>query len=341
MNNDLTHLDQLTKDVEQLIKLTQQKVAAQVNQSLVILYWSIGERINKDILKESRAEYGKNIIEQLAKSLTEKYGRGYSSRNLFRMAKFSKYFTDKKIVSTLSAQLSWSHFQELLGVSDALQREFYAEMSRTERWGVRALRAKIGGKLFERTPISKKPKNLIQSEINQLRDQNIISPLMVFKDPYVLDFLELDREYSEKDLENAILNEIIKFIRELGSDFCLVDRQKRMMIGTDDYYLDLLFFHRKLRRLIAIDLKLDRFKPMHKAQMELYLNWLNTYEKHPEEKPPLGIIMCADKKQELIELLELDKSGIHVAQYVTELKPLRHLENRLHHMLEIARDKIK
>jgi predicted nuclease of restriction endonuclease-like (RecB) superfamily len=301
----------------------------------------VGSCIEKSLLSKKRAEYGEKIIINLAQKLTISFGRGYSRPNLFKMVRFFKLFPDEQIVLTLSRQLSWSHFQEFIGLEDDLKRKFYTEICRIEKWGVRTLRAKIGSKLFERTAIAKKPDKVIEQDITELKKTDLMSTDMVFRDPYILDFLQLGKEYSEKDLENAILNEIVRFIQELGSDFCFVDRQKRISVGDDDYYLDLLFFHRRLKRLIAIELKLDKFLPSHKGQMELYLRWLDKYEKCPGEESPLGIILCAEKKQELVELLEVNKSGIHVAKYVTELKPLQQLEDKLPDVVQIAQEKIE
>jgi predicted nuclease of restriction endonuclease-like (RecB) superfamily len=338
--SEQTAFNQLFLDISHIIEQAKHHAAITVNSILVLTYWRIGGHINQVLLEDNRAEYGERVVVKLSKQLTMQYGKGYSRPNLFRMVKFCKVFCDEQIVSTLSRQLSWSHFQELLSIDDELHRKFYVEMCRIEKWGVRELRAKIGSKLFERTTIAKYPENIIEKEINQLSKTNLMSAELVFKDPYILNFLQLGREYSEKDLEKAILDEIVKFIKELGSDFSFVDRQKRISVANEDYYLDLLFFHRRLRRLIAVELKLESFKPAHKGQMELYLRWLDKYEKCPGEESPLGIILCADKKQELVELLEVNHSGIHVAKYVTELKPLQQLEGKLHAVLELAQETI-
>ena len=235
------------------------------------------------------------------------------------MLKFAEGFPQTEIVSTLSRQLGWSHFKEIIYLNQPLQREFYAEMCRVERWSVRTLRAKIQGMLYERTAISKKPKELAQAELAALRTDDQLTPDLVFRDPYVLDFLGLKDRYLEKDLEDAILRELEHFLLELGSGFAFLGRQKRIQIDSDDFYIDLLFYHRGLKRLIAIDLKLGDFKAKYKSQMKLYLRWLAKHEQQPGENAPLGIILCAGKKQEQIELLELDQSGIHVAEYLTAL----------------------
>ena len=198
-------------------------------------------------------------------------------------------------------------------------------MCRIERWDVRSLRKKIDGMLYERTALSKKPEELIRQELQRLRETDQVSPELVFRDPYFLDFLGLKDRYFEKDLEDAILRELEQFLLELGSGFAFLARQKRIQLDSDDYYIDLLFFHRDLNRLIAIDLKLGDFKAEYKGQMELYLRWLSNHERRDGEREPLGIILCAGKKQELVELLELGQSGIHVAEYLTGSTGSEHL----------------
>lgn len=328
---------QLICDIRKMIEETRGTVAATVNAGLTVLYWRIGMRINQEILKRKRADYGKQILATLSQELTQDYGDGFSYSALTRMVKFAEYFPDSEIVATLSLQLSWSHFRELLPLDKPLQRDFYAEMCRIERWSVRTMRSKIGSMLYERTALSRKPEELAQLELQQLRDDDRISPDLVFRDPYLLDFLGLKGVFQEKDLEAAILRELEAFIMELGAGFTFVARQKRMMVDHDDFYLDLLFFHRDLRRLVAVELKLDKFRPDHKGQMEFYLRWLDKHERKQNEYSPLGIILCAGKNNEQIELLELGRSGIHVAEYLTELPPKDVLKRKLHEAIARSR----
>ena len=233
--------------------------------------------------------------------------------------------------------MSWTHFIALIPLKEPLQREFYAEMCRVERWSVRTLRRKIGSMLYERTALSRQPEELARQDLDALRAQDKLTPDLVFRDPYLLDFLGLKGAFQEKDLEAAILRELEAFIMELGGGFTFVARQKRVSVDHDDYYLDLLFFHRDLQRLVAIELKLDKFRPEHKGQMELYLRWLDKYERKSNEASPLGIILCAGKNAEQIELLELDRSGIHVAEYLTELPPREVLTRKLHEAINRSR----
>jgi predicted nuclease of restriction endonuclease-like (RecB) superfamily len=327
----------LLEDLRRLIEETRQGVAATVNAALTLLYWRIGKRINEEILKGGRAEYGKEIVVSLARQLEADYGRGFSEKSLRHMLRFAEAFPDDRIVSALMRQLSWTHFLSIIYLQDSLQRDFYAEMCRIERWSSRALQKKIGSMLYERTALSKKPEELARLELVALRDEDKLTPDLVFRDPYFLDFLGLTGAFQEKDLEAAIMREMESVILELGAGFAFVARQKRITMDEDDFYLDLLFFHRHLHRLVAIELKLDKFRPEHKGQMELYLRWLDKYERKQGEEAPLGMILCAGKKQEQIELLELGRSGIHVAEYLVELPPRRLLAEKLHRAVELAR----
>jgi predicted nuclease of restriction endonuclease-like (RecB) superfamily len=331
----------LVGDLRQLIEQTRQQVSVTVNAALVLMYWNIGKRIREDVLANERAEYGKEIVQTLSAQLTEEFGRGFGRRNLFQMVLFAELFPDAGIVSTLSRQLSWSHFVEIIPLDDSLKRDFYAEMCRLERWSVRTLRQKIDGLLFERTAVSKKPAALIQQDLATLRDEDRLTPDLVFRDPYFLDFLGLAGAYQEKDIEQAILRELEAFILELGTDFAFVARQKRITVDSEDYYLDLLFYHRRLHRLVAIDLKLGKFQAADKGQMELYLRWLEAHEQREGEDPPLGLILCADKSEEHVRLLRLDESGIRVARYLTELPPRELLERKLHEAIQLARQHIE
>lgn len=334
--NDITN-QHLFEQIQNLIEQTKQNVAVAINSSMTIMYWQIGKTINDDILNNQRAEYGKEIVATLSQQLSGQYGKGYSYSALTRMMKFAKSI-DEKIIATLSQQLSWSHFRELIPLQDNLKIEFYAQMSIAQNWGVRTLRKQIDSMLYERTALSKKSDELIQHELENIQNDKY-SKDVIFKDPYLLDFLELNDRYLEKDLEDAILRSIEQFIFELGIGFSFVARQKRIIIDGEDFKIDLLFYNRKLKRLIAIDLKIGRFKAEYKGQMELYLRWLSKYEKEEGENEPLGIILCADKKEEQIELLEIEQSGIHVAQYLTVLPPKDVLQAKLHSAIENAKIK--
>ena len=327
----------LLNELQHLIRQGREQVARAVNSALVLLYWEVGHRIRTEVLKDKRAGYGKGILSTLSKELVLEFGNGFSTPNLSRMMSLVESFREREIVSTLSRQLGWSHFVEIVPLKDPLQREFYAEMCRIERWSVRTLRERIQGMLFERTALSRKPAELAKRELAALREEDILTPDLVFRDPYLLDFLGLKDTYNEADLEAAILREIERFLLELGIGFTFVARQKRITIDAEDFHLDLLFYHRKLRRLVAVELKLGKLRAGDKGQMELYLRWLEKYEVEPGEGAPLGLILCADKGDEQVELLQLDKSGIRVATYLTDLPPKELLERRLHEAVRLAR----
>ncbi len=330
----------MLRDLRDLIQSTRAGVAQAVNSALVLLYWQVGHRIRTEILKSRRAEYGEQVVPMLANQLALEFGQGFAEKNLRRMIQLAEVFPDREIVVTLSRQLGWSHFLAILPLRDPLQRDFYAEMCRMERWSVRTLRAKISGMLFERTALSKKPKLLVEQELAKLREGDMLTPDLVFRDPYFLDFLGLKDAYSEKDLESAILREMEQFILEFAAGFSFVARQKRIVIDGEDFYLDLLFYHRKLRRLVAVELKLERFKAADKGQMELYLRWLEKHEMEQGEGTPIGLILCADKGDEQIELLQLDKTGIRVASYLTELPPRQLHQRKLHETMIAAQARL-
>ncbi|TNH02331.1 DUF1016 domain-containing protein [Testudinibacter sp. TR-2022] len=341
-NNLLISLEKsqtFVNEISELIQSSKQRAAVAVNAELTLLYWHIGQRIQQQVLQGERAKYGQEILAVLSKHLTVQFGKGWSKRNLAQMIKFSIAFPDIQILQTLSAKLSWSHFTQLSYIDDAIKREFYATMAAQERWSTRTLDERIGSLLFERTAISKKPDETVIQELNLLRKQGQYNQSLVLKDPYILDFLELNDRYLEKDLEDAILREIEQFLLELGAGFTFIARQKRIQIDNDDFYIDLLFYNRKLKRLVVIDLKTEAFNHSHKSQMELYLAWLAKYEQEEDENPPLGIILCTSKKQEQVELLDLKQSDIHIAEYLTVLPSKKLLEQRLHLAVKKAKQR--
>jgi len=327
----------LLGDIRALIDASRQRAASAVNAELTLLFWRIGHRIHTEVLAGQRAGYGEEILSTLAKQLTKDYGRGFGEKNLRRMVKFAVTFPEEAIVATLSRQLSWSHFVLLLALKEPMQRDYYAQMAGTERWSVRTLRERIDSMLYERTVLSQRPEETIARELETLRDAQRMSSDLVMRDPYILNFLGLQDTWQESDLETAIIREMEAFLLELGAGFSFVARQKRIQIDDEDFHLDLLFYNRKLRRLVAVELKVGEFKAAYKGQMELYLRWLDKYEREPEEASPLGIILCTGKKREQVELLELDKSGIHVAEYLTTLPPRAVLVKRLQQATQRAR----
>jgi len=321
--------DNLHAELRALITASRQRLAGAVNAELTRLYWTVGQRLASEVLGGERAGYGSRLLDQLGQQLAQEFGRGFESRNLRRMVKFAEAFSDAEIVSTLSTQLSWSHLVAIVALKTPEARAFYAQRAARDGWSVRELRHEIERKAFERTEIAAAQSPALAA-----------SPALIFKDPYFLDFLGLHQGHDEADLEVAILRQLEAFILELGRGFAFVERQKRMVIDGEDFYLDLLFFHRRLRRLVAIELKLGRFKAAHKGQMELYLKWLDKHERQVGEEAPIGLILCAESSREQVELLQMHKDGITVAEYWTELPPKAELERQLHAALVEARERL-
>ncbi len=328
----------LLEDLRALIEQTRWQTAHAVNSALTLLYWRVGQRIRREVLLDKRADYGTQIFATLSQELTKDYGKGFSESALTRMVKFAEVFPDEQIVVTLIRQLSWSHFIEILPLKQPLEREYYAQMCSIERWSVRTLRERIASQLYLRTNISKKPEAIVDHELKSLRATGQMTPDMVFRDPYVLDFLGLPDHYSESDLENRILADMERFLLELGSGFSFVARQKRMSVGADDFYLDLLLYHRHLRRLVALELKLEKFQPAHKGQMELYLRWLDKHERAAGEEAPIGLILCAQADSEQVELLDVQGSNIRVAEYLAHIPDMKLLREQLHRSLLHAQE---
>ena len=320
---------QLIDELAPLIEQSQQQVVSYANSTLTLLFWQVGQRINREILQHKRADYGKQIVSAISVKLEARFGRNFTEKNVRRMIQFAEQFEDFEIVVTLSRQLSWSHFLVLIPLKNFESKLFYAKKATEHIMGVRELRRQISTKAFERAQIANT--QLLASDTEFVDN---------FKDPYLLDFLGLQNTFLEKDLEAAILRELERFILELGKGFTFVERQKRMIIDGEDFYLDLLFYHRKLKRLIAIELKLGKFEAAHKGQMELYLKWLDKYEKQEGENQPIGLILCAESSREQVELLEMHKDGIVVAEYWTELPTKLELEQKIHSLLLEAKERI-
>ena len=329
-NNISISENDLFNELSKLIEQNKQQAAVQVNSTITILFWQVGNRIYQEILQNKRAKYGKQIVPTLSAQLENKYGRNFTEKNVRRMLRFAEQFTDFQIVVTLSRQLSWSHFIELLPLKTIEAKLFYANQVGNSLMSVRDLRRQVALKAFERT-------NIADAQIIETTQ----IPFNTFKDPYILDLLGLENTFLEKDLEDAILHDLETFILELGIGFTFVERQKRMIIDGEDFNLDLLFYHRKLKRLVAIELKLGKFQAKYKGQMELYLKWLNKYEKQEGENTPIGLILCAESSREQIELLEMHKDGIMVAEYWTDLPPKRQFEEKIHLLLTEAKERIE
>ena len=323
----------LVQQLRELIENTRKRVASVVSDETSQLYWNVGNAINMFVLQGNRAEYGKQIVVSVARQLAEEYGSGFEEKNLRRMMQFATEYQDFTIVASLIRQLTWTHFIALIPIREPLKRAFYEQMAITEHWSVRTLRKK-------RTAISRQPEETIKHDLALLREENKMTPNLVFRDPYLLNLFGLKDTYSEKDLESAIVAEMQRFIEELGTDFAFLARQKRITIDNEDYYIDLLFYHRRLHCLVAIDLKIDSFKAAYKGQMELYLRWLEKYERVEGENAPIGLILCAGKNDEHVELMHLEESNIRVAEYMTMLPDKKVLEQKLQKAIAYARERM-
>jgi len=327
-----TQIDEssLFTHISKIIEKRKNRAGMYANREVTLMYWEIGRYINSVLLGGERAEYGRKIVATLSSQLVKKYGSSFESRNLRRMVQFAELFPNLSIVSPLATQLSWSHFIEILPLETEKARLFYANEAVTRHLGKMELRNQISRKAYERREIANA----------QLKETSKI-PFNVFKDPYLLDTLGLKENFLEADLEKAILTELEAFILEFGRGFTFVERQKRMTMDGDDFTLDLLFYHRILKRLVAIELKIGKFVPQYKGQMEFYLKWLNKYERQDNENEPIGIILCTKASRNQIELMELDKSGIAVAEYWTNLPPKEEFERKINEILIEAKERLE
>ena len=336
---DIKVEEQLFSDVCSIIDGTRNRIATYLNTEVCMTNWYVGKRIKEDVLKNQRAEYGKQILKNLASRLSEKYGTGWGVGKLKHCVRSAYLFTEEEIGYAVRSQLTWTHLRSLMGVKDELARTFYMEMCRMEHWDTRTLDDKIDTQLYERTAISRRPEEVIKRELQNVKETNTLVPDLVFRSSYLLDILGLPDTFSEKDLEDAILSQIQLFIKEFGSDFAFLDRQKRITVDSVDYYIDLLFFHRGLKRLVVVDLKLGKFKPEYEGQMLLYLRYLNKNERREGEGSPIGLILCSEGNTEHIEYLMLEEdSPIRVAQYYTKLPDKKLLSEKLQRAIAIAKE---
>jgi len=320
----------LFEHVSAIIENRKLRAQVKANQESVLMFWEIGKYIGSVLLGGERAGYGKQIIVTLAQQLRSKYGSSFDYSNVTRMIKFASRFPDSKIVVPLAQQLSWSHFIALLPLKSDDAFLYYAQDAVARHLGKRELRRQISRKAYERREIAN----------SQLTEVSAI-PFNMFKDPYLLDVFGLKDNYLEADLEKAILADIESFILEFGHGFTFANRQKRMTMDGDDFTLDLLFYHRILKRLVAIELKLGKFKPTYMGQMRFYLKWLNRYERQKDENPPIGLILCTEASRSQIELMELDKEGIAVAEYWTQLPPKSEFGRKISEIYEEAQERLE
>lgn len=327
-------VNSLYDSIKKLVDSSHVSVAVTVNTTLCTLNYTIGRHISEVIGYRAYDKYGSAILATLSQRLTSEYGRGFTYSALTRMVKIANTF-DYEMFATLSQTLSWSHFIELASIEDVTKRLYYQQMSAHNRWSLRELRRRQDAMDYERSLIAAKPEDDIVAALSVPNPTE--NPEVMLKSSYVVDFLGLNGYYSEKDLESAIISQLEKFILELGNGFAFLERQKRISIDGIDYYVDLLFYHRKLNRLVAIDLKLGKFKAEYKGQMELYLKYLQRYERQPHENDPIGLLLCSEGNTDHIELMMLGEDNIKVAQYLTELPEKKWFLDKLTRSIEIAK----
>lgn len=329
----------LYSDVCDIIDAAKIRMANYVNTNICLTYWNVGKRIKEDVLFNKRAEYGKQIVKNLSVRLNQKYGKGWGFRTIQHCVRAAYTFSEEEIVYATRRQLYWSHLRSLMSIKDELERQFYIEMTALEHWDTRTLDEKIDKHFYLTTALSRRPVEIIRKELQELRETQILNPDIVFRSSYFLDMFGLPEIFSENELEQKVVDQVEEFMRELGSDFTLIARQKRITVDAVDYKMDLVFFHRSLRRIIVVDLKLGRFKPAYEGQMLLYLRYINAHERHPWEEAPIGLILCSEGNTEHIEYLMLDEnSPIKVAQYYTVLPDKKLLAAKLQRAIAIAKE---
>ena len=327
----------ISDGVGSIIDQSKRTIAVYLNSEVSMTYWKIGKYIAGELDAVGEEKYGSKIVATLSHQLTERFGKGYTRTAIIRMVKVAREYPDEKIAATLSHQLTWSHFVELISISEQAKRLFYQQMSILYHWSVRQLREQEDKMVYERSLIAAKPEDEQVKVLTTVTDGDI-TPDVILKSSYVVDFLGLNRGFSEEELEDAVVEQLEKFIMELGQDFAFLERQKKIPVDSIDYKLDLLFYHRRLHRLLAIDLKLGKFKPEYKGQMELYLKYLKKYEMQPGEEEPIGLLLCSEGNTEHIELLMLDEQNIKVAQYLTVLPEKQWFIDKMNRSIMIARE---
>ncbi len=329
--------DHLYDGVTEIIDNSKKQVAVYVNAHSSMTFWNVGKYIIEDLNYQTYSAYGQKILATLSQRLMSRYGKGFTYSALTRMMKVARIYNDPEMFATLSQTLTWSHFLELITIEDDTKRLFYQQMGIAEHWSVKQLRNKQDEMAYERSLLAVKPDDMMVKTLENISPHHM-EPDVVLKSSYVLDFLGLSGYYSEGDLENAIAKQLESFILELGQGFAFLERQKRFTIDGTDYYLDLLFYHRRLKCLVAIDLKLGKFKPQYKGQMELYLKYLEKYEMQPDENKPVGLLLCSEGNTEHIELLMLDEDNIKVGQYLTCLPDKQWFIDKLNRSILIAKE---
>lgn len=315
-------------DIIQIIKISRTNAIRAVNSELINLYWKIGEHIS---LKVESSEWGKSVVKELANYIqtTEPDLKGFSDKNLWRMRQFYETYKDFPKLSTLLRQISWSHNLAIFSrCKTTEEREFYLKLSKKENYSFRELDRQISSSLYERTMIGNtKLSTALRETPNDLTD--------TFRDSYIFDFLNLPEKHSEDDLQKGLIQQMKKFILELGRDFLFVGEEYKIQVGNSDFYIDLLFYHRGLQCLVAFELKTDKFRPEQLGQLDFYLEALDRDVKNENENPSIGILICKDKDNEVVKYaLSRSLSPTMIAQYETQLPDKKLLQQKLKQIID-------
>ena len=315
-----------------LIDAARVRAVAVVNTEMIDLYWGIGEHISRRI---AVGGWGEGTVEALAEYIRKRQPnvRGFSASNLWRMMQFHETYRDRPILAALLRELSWSHNLAIMSrCKRDEEREFYLRLATKEHWTLRELQRQLAGALFERVVLS--PANL-SPPLTELHPDAVA----VFKDSYLVEFLDLPGDHSEGDLEQGLIEHLKQFLMELGRDFCFVGSQYPIQVGGRDFAIDLLFFNRALNCLIAFELKIDEFQPEHLGKLQFYLEALDRDVKKPHEQPSIGVLLCATKNREVVEYsLSRAMSPALVSEYQTRLPDKKLLQTKLHEFYELAQE---
>ncbi|MCB4757490.1 MAG: PDDEXK nuclease domain-containing protein [Elusimicrobia bacterium] len=326
----------MVRTVSEAIRRARSHAATAVNSSMTLLYWGIGRQIVEFDKGGKRAVYGQSLLKAMAEKLEGEFGRGYSWRNLYMMCQFYEAVRDPKILQTLSAKLAWSKLCQIVSFEEPEKRHFYLKLCANEGWSVRELKRQIRSALYERTPLGKRNKALHRGFGHPT---DIDQPGDVIKDPYIFEFLGLpDRCYSENELERALINRLQDFITELGKGFCFEARQKRIDLDGVSSHVDLVFYHRILKSTVLIDLKIGEFTHQYAGQMNYYLNWWKDNEMGPGDQPPVGIILCASKKDSDAHV-EYAIGGLTNRIFVSRYRTYLPSKTQLQHLLTVTQDR--
>ncbi len=333
MSNEMMQKNQFS-EILRTIKNAREKVYKQVNASLIQLYWDIGKYVSQKVEKEN---WGKSVVQELSEYIkrNEPEIKGFSTRNIWTMKQFYETYKEHENLPSVMAEISWTHNRRIMSIKNPEERTFYLKLCAKEHYSVRELERLINTGTYERTILAQKNMSEAVKQLPKSTDA-------IFKDTYILDFLDLPIPHKEKDLQTALVSSLKDFILELGKNFTFIGEQYRVQVGNQDFYVDLLFFHRELQSLVAFELKTEKFKPEFMGQLEFYLEALDRDVKLPTENPSIGVLLCRDKDNEVVEYaLSRSISPTLIADYETKLIPkdlLRKKLNEFYNLLENRND---